>query len=333
MAQSEQSKQKLLSLLRIFWERTSPQTGLTLEEIQAALAADGISAERKSVYTDIRLLQEFGLTIEKRQENRRHTYHLTEHLFSLSELKLLTDAIGSSRSIPEGKSREIVRKLKLLTDRRTSRALDRQITVTGRVKQMNEAVLQNIDLLQTAIQAGRQISFGYWEWTVNKEQVLRHGGRRYQLSPWTLLWEDENYYLLAYNAETDSIRHYRVDRMTAMEICDSPREGQAAFDALDFTSYSRGMFGMFGGTPEPITLRCENTLAGIIIERFGKNPTFFKEADGAHFTVTVRVVPCDLFWAWVIGFGGRMQIIEPASARVSLEKMARAALIGQETSE
>lgn len=333
MAQSEQSKQKLLSLLRIFWERTSSQTGLTLEEIQAALAAEGISAERKSLYTDIQLLQEFGLSIEKRQENRRHTYHLTEHLFSLSELKLLTDAIGSSRSIPEGKSREIVRKLKLLTDHSTSRVLDRQITVTGRVKQMNEAVLQNIDLLQTAMQTGRQISFGYWEWTVNKEQVLRHGGQRYRLSPWTLLWEDENYYLLAYNAETDSIRHYRVDRMTAMEICDQPRQGQKAFDALDFTSYSRGMFGMFGGTPEPITLRCENALAGIIIERFGKDPLFFKEADGTHFTVTVRVIPCDLFWAWVIGFGGRMQIIEPASARAALKEMARAALIGQETVE
>lgn len=330
MAQSERSKQKLLSLLQIFWERTNESRGLTVEELRELLSAEGIEAERKSIYNDIGLLTDFGLAIEKRREGNRHVYYLAEHLFTLSELKLLTDAIGSSRSVPETESNEIVRKLKRLTDQGTSRELDRQITVTGRVKHLNREILHNIDLLQIAMQEGRQISFQYWDFTVDKVQKPRRDGRVYTVSPWTLLWEEENYYLLANHPRSRRMHHYRVDRMMQMEITDLPRTGREAFEAVDFSTYSRGLFGMFGGKPEPVTLRCENDLAGIILERFGMEPTFFPEPDGQHFSVTVRVVPCDLFYAWVIGFCGRMRIVSPLSAQEELKKMALAALDGTE---
>lgn len=327
MAQSEKSKQKLLSLMRIFWERTNENQGLTLEEIREILfREEDISTERKSLYTDMMRLEDFGLKIASRREGNRHIYYLSEHLFTLSELKLLTDAIGSSRSIPEAKSREIVKKLKQLTDHRTSRELDRQITVTGRVKHLNEEILSNIDLLQAAIQQGRQVSFQYWDWTADKVQKPRRDGKVYTVSPWTLLWEEENYYLLANHPRSRRMHHYRVDRMMHMTITDLPRTGQEAYEAVDFSTYSRGLFGMFGGTPEPVTLRCENQLAGIILERFGEEPHFSPEPDGKSFSVTVRVVPCDLFYAWVIGFRGRMRIVSPAAAREEMKKMALEAI-------
>ncbi len=330
MAQSEKSKQKLLSLLQIFWERTNADRGLTIEEIRDLLLAEGIEAERKSLYNDIALLTDFGLAIEKRRTGGRFVYFLTEHLFTLSELKLLTDAIGSSRSIPEAESRAIIAKLKKLTDHSTSRELDRQITVTGRVKHLNREILHNIDLIQTAMKEGRQVSFQYWDWNEKKIQQPRREGKFYTVSPWTLIWEEENYYLLANHYRTDRMHHYRVDRMMQMKISDYPRRGQDAYDAIDFSAYSRGLFGMFGGTPQPITLRCENTLAGIVLERFGMEPTFFPCEDGKSFQVTVRVVPCDLFYAWVIGFCGRMQITSPEWARDELKKMALQALEGIE---
>ena len=330
MAQSEKSKQKLLTLLRLFWERTGESCGLTLEEIRDSLAEEGIEAERKSLYNDIGLLTDFGLPIEKRREGNRTVYYLAQHLFTVSQLKLLTDAIGSARSIPEAEGREIVKKLKKLTDHRTSRELDRQITVTGRVKHLNEEFLSNIDLIQEAMKEGKQISFQYWEWTADKVQQPRREGKFYTVSPWTLIWEEENYYLLANHYRSDRMHHYRVDRMMQMKISHYPRRGQEAYEKIDFSAYSRGLFGMFGGTPEPVTLWCENHLAGIVIERFGTEPTFFKEADGEHFTVTVRVVPCDLFYAWVIGFKGKMKIVSPQSAKDELKQMAEAVLEGLE---
>jgi predicted DNA-binding transcriptional regulator YafY len=330
MAQNEKSKLKLLALLRIFWERTNESCPLTLEEIRESLAEEGIEAERKSLYSDINLLTDFGLPIEKRRDGNRSLYYLSDHLFTVSQLKLLTDAIGSARSIPEEEGREIVKKLKRLTDHRTARELDRQITVTGRVKHLNREFLSNIDLIQQAMKEGKQISFQYWEWTADKVQQPRREGKFYTVSPWTLIWEEENYYLLAGHYRSDRMHHYRVDRMMHMKISHYPRRGQEIYEKLDFSAYSRGLFGMFGGTLQPVTLRCKNELAGIVIERFGTDPTFFKEADGEHFTVTVRVVPCDLFYAWVMGFMGKMTIVSPQSAKDELKKMALAALEAME---
>ncbi len=329
MAQSEKSKQKLLSLLQIFWDRTGEDQGLTLDQIRDLLAAEGIEAERKSLYHDIDLLTDFGLAIEKRRVGNSHYYFLSRHLFTLSELKLLTDAIGSSRSIPESDSRQMIAKLKQLTDHKTARELDRQITVTGRVKHLNQQMLKNIDLLQTAIQEGRQVTFQYWDFTVEKIQKPRRDGKFYTVSPWTLIWEEENYYLLANHPRSRRMHHYRVDRMMEMQITDLPRTGREAYEAVDFSTYSRGLFGMFGGVPQPVTLRCASDLAGIILERFGMEPTLFPEPGGEFFRVTVRVVPCDLFYAWVIGFCGRMQILSPDSARDALRQMALASLSDQ----
>lgn len=321
MANREHQKGKLLALMRILWEQTDAGNGLTMAELIARLAEEGIDAERKSIYTDIECLRSFGLAIEKRQADGKQTYHLVERIFSLAELKLLTDAVQSFKLLPEEESRALTNKLRSLTSHKEAMALSRQLVVTDRLHHRNREVYESVDRLQRAIAANQQVSFRYFDWNREKQQVLRHGGARYVLSPWLLVWEEGNYYLAAYDSLRKALRHYRVDKMIDVRLTDLPREGKDAFEATRPEAYGRGMFGMFGGKSELVTLRCANRCAGIILERFGQEVTLF--ADGAeHFTVRVRVVPCELFYAWVIGFGEEMQLMAPDSAVQALRELA-----------
>lgn len=318
-------KQKLLSLLRLLWEETDAKSGLTMAQIIERLSAEGIDAERKSIYDDIELLRTFGFEIEKRQSGKNHTYHLTERIFSLAELKLLADAVQSFKLLPEDESKSLTKKLRTLVSRKEAIALSRQLVVTDRVHHRNREVYESVDLLHRAIAENLQVSFRYFDWNEKKEQVLRRGGARYQISPWLLVWEEGNYYLAAFDAANRAIRHYRVDKMTDMRLTDLVREGREAFEATRPETYGRGMFGMFGGESELVTLRCRNRCAGIIMERFGQSVTLFPDGEG-YFTVNVRVVPCELFYAWVIGFGEEMQLTAPESAVEALRDLAKRSL-------
>lgn len=325
MANRENQKQKLFALMRLFWEQSDAQNGLTMTQIIEKLGAEGIEAERKSVYSDIELLRQFGFQIEKRQTGKVHSYYLNERIFSLAELKLLTDAVQSFKLLPEDESRALTDKLRSFVSRKEAIALSRQLVVTDRLHHRNREVYETVDLLHRAIAANLQVSFQYFDWNRKKEQVLRHDGARYQLSPWLLIWEEGNYYLAAYDSARSAIRHYRVDKMTDVRLSDRPREGKADFDATRPEAYGRGMFGMFGGESTLVTLRCRNRCAGIILERFGHEVTLFPEGE-EHFSVRVRVVLCELFYAWVIGFGEEIQLTAPADAVLALRDLARRSL-------
>lgn len=318
-------KGKLLALLRILWEETDSENGLTMAELIDRLSEEGIDAERKSIYGDIELLRQYGFKIELRKSEGTQTYHLTERAFSLTDLKLLTDAVQSFKLLTEDQSRALTGKLRTLTSRKEAMALSRQLVVTDRLHHHNHEVYESVDQIQKAIAADSQVSFQYFDWNQKKEQVLRHNGAHYQLSPWLLIWEEGNYYLAAYDSAKRAIRHYRVDRMIGTRLTDQPREGKDAFEATRPEAYGRGMFSMFGGASELVTLRCTNRCAGIILERFGQELTLFADGDD-HFTVRVRVVPCELFYAWVIGFGGEIQLLAPESAVAALRELAMKSL-------
>lgn len=318
-------KQKILALMRLFWEETDAKAGLTMGQIIERLSAEGIDAERKSLYDDIELLRLFGFEIEMRQAAKTHSYHLSKRIFSLAELKLLTDAVQSFKLLPEEESKVLTDKLRSLTGRKEAMALSRQLVVTDRLHHRNREVYESVDLLHTAISENLQVSFQYFDWNRNKERVLRHDGARYQLSPWLLVWEEGNYYLAAYDSKRQSLRHYRVDKMTDMKLSDLAREGREAFEATRPEAYGRGMFGMFGGESTLVTLRCRNRCAGIIMERFGQEITLFPDGED-HFTVNVRVVLCNLFYAWVIGFGEEVQLLAPSQAVEALRSLAMRSL-------
>ena len=331
MAKNAHQKLKLLYLAKILTEKTDENNRLTMDELIAALAQQGIEAERKSIYDDIAALQDFGLDILM-QRGRNGGYYVASRDFELPELKLLVDAVQCSRFITEKKSRELIHKVESLASEPQARALQRQVYISGRVKTMNEGIYYSIDRLHEAISAGMKISFRYFEWALDYnaqppiQKRYRKNGAAYRISPWALTWDDENYYLVGFDSAADQIRHYRVDKMEQLEVLPEPREGQRHFeDAFDIAAYSRKMFGMFSGEEKAVTLVCENRFIGVIRDRLGTDVMIRRHSD-THFSISVTVAVSPQFFSWVFGLGGAVTIAEPAEVRADFQKQLYAML-------
>lgn len=320
MAKSENQKSKLLHLANILLTETDEEHGLTTNELIEKLAALEIKAERKSIYSDIETLQDFGLDIIQNKA-KRTTYFVGSRDFELSELKLLVDAITASRFIPEEKSRSLIAKLGKLTSRNEAGKLSRQVTLSGRAKTKSNTVLYAIDTLHNAIGSNCQVEFYYTNRTPQKETVRRNDGKPYRVSPWQLVWDDENYYLLAFDPAKGEMRNYRVDRMEKVKLQQElPREGYAEFEKLDMGRYTAQTFGMFGGNPEKVVLKCENGMANVILDRFGDDVFLVPGNDGT-FKAHVSVVASDVFFGWLAGYGKKIVVSEPQDVRDRTTKL------------
>ena len=322
MAKGNHQKLKLLCLAKILTEQTDEEHGLTMQELIANLADYGIAADRKTIYQDLEELQNFGMDIVGSKYGTRYSYRLVSREFELAELKLLVDLVQSSKFITERKSRELIKKLESLVSRHDARKLQRQVFIAGRIKTMNESIYYSVDKLHAAISDNVQVRFQYTQWNVRKEAELRHGGAWYCLSPWALLWDNEYYYLVAYDGGSGIIKHFRVDKMQRITLTALPREGRAAFEAVDLAKYSNGLFGMFGGDRFPVTLECENAMAGAIIDRFGKDVALIPVDDG-HFQVSLSVSPSMQFFGWIVGLGPGVRIIGPADMVQAMAQTVR----------
>lgn len=305
-------------------EQTDEEHPVTTDEILEQLEQLGIAAECKSVYSDIEALKRFGLDIICRR-GRGGGYFLAARSFELPELRLLVDAVQSSRFITQKKSAQLVEKLGSLASRYQAEQLRRDVYVPNRIRSMNESIYYNIDEIHAAIVAGRQISFDYFEYNVNKEKVYRHGGERYQVSPYTLMWNDEKYYLVAYDGQQRAIRHYRVDKMEKIVVEQAARAGEQAFQALDLATYSATLFGMFGGETTSVTLRVRDHLAGVMMDRFGHDVRIDNQNDG-WFLLDVSVALSPQFYGWLFGFGTDVELIAPAQAREEYVRQLNAVL-------
>ncbi len=324
MAKSSNQKLKVLYLLNIMKELTDENHGLTIMQILEELQKYGIRAERKSIYGDFEALRDFGLTIEKRT-GKNVTYHLAERDFELPELKLLVDAVQSSKFITHKKSSTLIKKIEGLTSKYEAQQLQRQVFVANRIKTMNESIYYVIDEIHRAISDDKKISFKYFEWNMKKERQYKRNGKIYMVSPWALTWDDENYYMIAFDDESSIIKHYRVDKMHGLKITDKPRMGAELFENFDMALYSKKTFGMYGGRDEQVTLRCKDKMAGVIIDRFGQDVIMY-EAGKEQFEVSVRVSVSPLFLTWIMNFGGDIKIISPQSVMDDYVKLAKAAL-------
>lgn len=313
MPRSDKQKLKLMYLIKLFEERTDVSHGLSMTDIIEALSEEGITAERKSIYADISALNEFGFDIVKDNEGKACVYKLVERDFEIAELKLLVDAVQSSKFITESKSNKLIKKIEGLASNNEAKSLHRQVYVANRIKTTNESVYYNVDDIQKAISENHKVSFQYFQWNPNKEKELRHNGMRYEISPWALTWDDENYYMVGYDSKERKIKHYRVDKMLKIEImADSKREGKALFKGMDMAVYSKKIFGMFGGVEETVVLECKNGISGVIIDRFGTEVDIIKRATDS-FTVRVNVQISPQFLGWVFSLGENIKIISPDS--------------------
>ncbi len=314
MPKSENQKLKLLILADLLRRETDEDHGISMNEILARLENEGIHAERKSVYDDIRTLEDYGMDIVSTR-GRTGSYRLVHRAFELPELKLLVDAVQSCRFLSAKKSRELIHKLEGLTSRHEAQSLQRQVYAVGRVKSMNESIYYSIDMIHAAISQDKQIAFRYFEWTPEKKIRLRHDGRIYRRSPYALVWDSENYYLVAYDhtASPPGIRHYRVDKMRDLSVCSAPRLGQELFSDFDMAEYASSRFGMFGGTPQPVELRFAAHLSGVVFDRFGKDVIVLPGQDGS-FRIHVDAVISPQFMGWLSGFGADAQLLGPPEA-------------------
>lgn len=312
MPKQEGQKSKLLALLRILERQTDEDHRLNVPQLVELLSLQGIQCERKSIYSDIDALNALGYDIAL-QRGRGGGYWMASRTFDLAELKLLVDAVQSSRFIPEKKTLSLIKKLESLTSVHQASLLQREVYVSGRPKTNNSQLLYSVDALHEAIGSGRVVRFRYKR---GEESEVR------TVSPWQMAWENGCYYLIAYQDEKQpfGIRHYRVDRMSNVKLIDTPRRGKAQFENFDLPSYLKMHFNMYSGPQARVTLRCTPDLEEAMRERFGHEAVFTPDRGGSfHFDTPVCV--SDQFFGWVCGFGGKVEILAPARVRAEFSEM------------
>jgi len=319
MPKSANQKQKILYLMQILLTQTDEKHMLSVGELITKLKEFDINAERKTIYDDIETLRQFGIDIMMGKA-KSYGYYVAARDFELPELKLLADAVQSSKFITERKTRQLIKKLEGLMSKHDAGKLRRQVYIQNRVKSMNESIYYSVDALHEAISEDSKISFKYSDFNIQKKQVFRKGGAPYIVSPAALTWNEENYYLIAYSEEREGITHYRVDRMSCVRKLAEPRCAAAADFKL--AEYSKKIFGMFGGEETDVKLRVNNKIIGGVIDRFGKEIIMIPDGEN-HFTVRVRVALSPIFYGWLFQFGELCEVLEPKSLKEDLIKRAK----------
>ena len=308
MAKSEGQKLKLLYLKKLLEEQSDENHPLNTQQILDYLAAHDIKAERKAIYNDIQCLQDFGMDI-LHKPGRWGGYYLASREFELPELKLLVDAVQSSKFLTTKKSMQLISKLSRMASAHEAGTLKRQVMVSGRVKAMNESVYYNVDSLHEAIAENSQIQFRYFEWGMDGQRHYRPGP--YEASPYGLIWDDENYYLVAHSPR-HGMTHYRVDKMTDIRATGTPRYIDPEARNLNTAAYGRNVFGMFGRETTTVRMRFHRSLVGVIIDRFGQDTMLIPDGED-HFIFSMDIAVSPLFLGWLAGFGDRAKILSPQS--------------------
>lgn len=319
MPKGANQKLKLYYLAKIMIAKTDDDHYLTMPQIKDMLDEYGITADRKSLYDDMEALRTLGIDVLLEHEGKNYYYHVGSKHFELAELKLLVDAIQASKFITEKKSNALIKKLTALVSEYEASQLKRQVEVQGRIKTMNESIYYTVDDIHNAIINNKAITFEYLKWNLQKELVPRKE-ERYEVSPWALTWDDENYYLIAYDDESQKIKHYRVDKINKIKITDKKRQGKEHFAAFDMAAYSKMNFGMFGGKETKVKLRFKDEMVGVLLDRFGKDISIRKSASNGWSETNVDVAVSDQFFGWIFALGGSVVIAGPDEVKARFKE-------------
>lgn len=309
MPKSEKQKQKLLYIIKMLQEKSDESHPIKMEAILEMLDHEGIKAERKSIYNDMDTLRDFGYDIML-TKGKNGGYFLAYRDFDVAELKVLVDAVQASRFITTKKSKDLIRKITTLAGEHEAKNLKREVYVMNRIKSENEAIYYNVDEIHRAIEANKQITFKYLEYSVNKEAVPRRNGKTYKVSPRALAWNEEKYYLIAYDADADLIKNYRVDKIKDIDLTDESRIILEKDRNFDVAEYCNRAFGMYCGDDETITVRFPNRLIGVVIDRFGKEVNIYNSGDD-FFETRLNVSVSPQLFGWLTGLGADVKIVRP----------------------
>lgn len=313
MSKSYNQKLKILYLMQLLLDNTDEQHPVSMDQIMGYLNSHGVAAERKSIYDDIEALRLFGLDVCLVRKTPMTGYYIGNRTFELPELKLLVDSVQSSKFVTEKKTVALIKKLVSLSSIYEAQLIKRQVYVRNRIKSMNESIYYNVDSIHNGIASDKKISYRYYEYDAQKIKRFRKNGERYCVSPFALTWDDENYYLIAYDSDAGILKHYRVDKMDSIRIEEAERDGKDAFANIDMAAYTKRTFAMFGGEEMPVTISFANHLIGVVMDKFGKDIRTTK-VDDDHFAVTTPVIVSPQFYAWVFGLNGEALITAPQEA-------------------
>ena len=291
MPKSFNQKLKILYLMDVLLERTDEEHPITAKDMAQYLRGYGISVERKTIYDDIEALRIYGLDIRNRR-GKVGGFYIANRKFQLPEVKFLMDAVQSSRFVTQKKSRELLRN-----------------------KTVNEEIYSNIQTIYEGISNNRQIRFHYYEWTLSRELKPRKNGEWYQVSPWKMIWKNENYYLLCLDENSGVLKHYRVDKMMHVEVIEKQkRNGGNIFRDFDLGKFSSGTFGMFGGMERSVRMEFENQFVGTVLDHFGRDVMLIPK-DEKHFSMQAQIKVGTQFFGWLAGLGSGAVIVSPDNIR------------------
>ena len=336
-------KVKPYIVLQYLLKMTDDEHTQTATEISAYLQECGISAERRSIYRDIEEINKVSLMLEENctifeaeemllddeddelklvaYNKTKKGFYVRQRHFDLNDIRLLAESIYSSKFLTEAQTKRLVDVACEFVSDYQAEKIRHNVFLTDRVKTNNKSVLNNISIINEAMSKEiegekhipEKISFKYLKYTIDNvgNQVERRQGAKYVVSPYQLLINDGNYYLLAFDDYAQDIRTYRVDRMKGVSFTGEPREGKEVFDKIDLHTYTQRVFSMFGGEQKRVTLRFINPLLDTVVDRFGKEGVIYRKEDDTHFSVTAKVEISDQFYGWLLGFGKKVKVLAP----------------------
>lgn len=319
------SKIKTLLIYQMLSEHSDEEHPLSANDLIAMLAQEGIKCERKSVYSDIKMLNDIGMDIVTTTSPKRG-YFIATRKFELPEVRLLIDAVSSAGFITPKKTESLVSKLESLVSKNQANDLFSQVYVDSNVKCSNEEIYYIIDALHEAISTKRKVKFVYKRRNIDFKNNCSYTEKSFKVSPYALIWKDDHYYLICNNEKYDNLMNLRLDRMKKIETLDEPcrpvgevSDYKYTFDVAD---YSSRMFNMFSGSNDVITIQCDLSIREEILDRFGEKVPM-KAVDSSHFESTVNVAVSDGLVSWLMTFGDKLKVIEPNDLADAVKKKAQ----------
>ena len=315
-------KLKLLYIRDYLHDNTDEEHPASVAQIISYLESNNIFVERKTIYDDIAQLQLYGEDILL-QRGKNGGYYCASREFDLPEIKMLVDSVQVSKFITEKQSMNLIKKLEHLANKYDADKLHRQVVVQNRVKTEQDNIFSNIDHISNAINTDKTVRFKYFYYNLQKRIEYKNDGKHYEISPFCLLWDNEHYYMLGYDAAAQKMKHYRVDRMKSVSATENKRLGKEEFAKIDISSYKKRVFNMYHGDEMTVEMRFTNGLINVVLDRFGKDTTIIPEKDGEHFRICVKVDVSNQFYSWVLGFPGECEVISPQEIRDDLKKIGQ----------
>ena len=318
MPKSDNQKLKILHILDYLQKNSNEDRLVTAQELIRVLDQKGIRCDRKTVYSDIAALQDYGVDIVS-VPGKNGGYYIASRIFELPELKLLIDAVQSSKYLTQKKSRELIEKLCMQCNEQDASLMKRSVLVSGRVKSMNETIYYNVDAIQEAISQNKQITFRYFDWGMDRRRHYRE--KEYAASPYGLCQDNENCYLLAHS-ERYGVTSYRVDRMSDIALSTQTRTPCPELTGKALTEHANRLFQMYSGDAVNVKMRFHKSLLNVVIDRFGKDIMLIPDGED-HFNFTVNVAVSPMFLSWVMGFGSKAKILYPQAVVEQCKELCR----------